>query len=201
MELEDLKNTWTALDNRLGNREILNDRIVKEIIQLKTNKALNFLNRFEFLGAILCFISLPFLVFLLGQKAIKISFWGNVMCYFALGVVCIGCIIQSCKLWLLWKIDLNSSISKNIHFFRKYQLFIQKEKMISCILLPVLFVLVTLEIFHIGKMPLWRWAIIISALIVGILITVWQYKTIYGAKIRAIKKNLDELKELEAETE
>jgi len=200
MELEDLKNTWTALDNRLENREILNDRIVKEIIQLKTNKALNFLNRFEFLGAILCFVALPYICFMLGTKTVKFSFWVNVMFYFCIGIVCFSCIIQSYKLWLLWRIDLNSSIRENIKFFRKYQLFIQREKMVSYILLPIFFVLIALA-FHNVKMELWRWVAFISALIVGILITVWQYKTIYGAKIRAIKKNLDELKELETETE
>ena len=72
--------------------------------------------------------------------------------------------------------------------------------MVSYILLPIFFVLIVLAVHHI-KMELWKWVAFISALIVGILINVWQYKTIYGVKIRAIKKNLDELKELETETE
>ena len=199
MELEELKNTWTALDNKLGKKEILNDRIVKEIVQSNTHKALNLLNRYEFFSAMLCFIALPFLVFMFG-RVIR-TLWVDVMVYSFLVLIFILCITQSCKLWLLWRIDLNSSVSENIKHFRKYQLFIQREKMSHYISIPVLFTIIIIAFLSTGQIELWRWVAIISAMISSILITVWQYKTIYGTKIRAIKKNLDELKELEEETE
>ena len=39
MELEELKNSWNALDKRLADNEVVNLRIVKEIIAQKTKTA------------------------------------------------------------------------------------------------------------------------------------------------------------------
>ena len=39
MELEELKNSWNALDKRLAESEVVNLRIVKEMIAQKTKSA------------------------------------------------------------------------------------------------------------------------------------------------------------------
>ena len=41
MELDELKTSWNALDKRLAETEIVNLRVVKEMIQQKTKSAYN----------------------------------------------------------------------------------------------------------------------------------------------------------------
>jgi len=197
MELEELKNVWVALDNKLQKNEVLNERVVKEMLQSKANKALNLLNRFEFIGAIICFIALPFLIFRLGTM--KHTLWMEMMVYCGIALVFSGCITQSYKLWLLLKIDLNNLISENIKFLQKYNLFIKREKMAAWIYTPILFASIIFTFISLNNIELWRWVAVISVLIFSIILAIWQYKKIYDVNIQSIKKSLEELKELEEE--
>ncbi|MDH6310704.1 hypothetical protein M2451_003529 [Dysgonomonas sp. PFB1-18] len=40
MELDELKNTWTSLDERLQKQEVLKETIIKEMLRSKSGKAL-----------------------------------------------------------------------------------------------------------------------------------------------------------------
>jgi len=197
MELEELKNAWASFDTSFKQKELLNERILKEIIHTKTGKLLNFLNRFEFIGMLVCFIVLPFMIFILGRM--MHTLWAEVLGYFAIGVILISCLTQSYKVLLLIKIDLNGSVSENIKFFQKYQIFIEKEKIYSYIILPISFILSIVALMSFKTVELWRLVTIISIFLLSFPMTVWLYKTIYGAKLRSIQKSLEELKELEEE--
>ena len=197
MELDELKNAWTALDNKLKMNETLNEHIVKEMLRSKTNKALNCLNRYELLGTILCFIALPFLIFMYGRMVHTL--WGDIMFYFVVGMLLSGCITQPYKLWLLSKIDLNKIVCENIESINRYSLFIKREKIAFYIYMPVLFALIILAFISLGKIELWRWVGVISVLVFAIVMSIWQYRKVYDANIQAIKKSLEELKELEEE--
>lgn len=194
MELEELKNAWTALDNRLKENETLKESIIKEMLHSKINKSLNRLIRFEMLGAILCFIGLPFLVFRFGYM--KHTLFIDTTMYLAIALIFSGWITQSYKLWLLSKIDPNKPVSNNINFFHRYNLFIKREKMALCIYAPILYILIILVFVNLGRIELWRWAAVIAILVFTLLMCYWQYKKIYDANIHSIMKSMEELKEL-----
>ena len=56
MELEELKAGWNVLNERLAQNEILNKRIIKEMIINRTQSAYERLFRFDLFGLILAFV-------------------------------------------------------------------------------------------------------------------------------------------------
>lgn len=52
MELDELKSTWNALNERLRKNELLNDRIIKEMITRKASSAWNRLIKWEQMGLV-----------------------------------------------------------------------------------------------------------------------------------------------------
>lgn len=56
MELEELKAGWNVLNERLAQNEILNKRIIKEMIVTRTNSALSRLKWMNWGGIVLVFV-------------------------------------------------------------------------------------------------------------------------------------------------
>ena len=56
MELEELKAGWNVLNERLAQNEILNKRIIKDMIVTRTNSALSRLKWMNWGGIILVFV-------------------------------------------------------------------------------------------------------------------------------------------------
>lgn len=118
MELDELKTSWNALDKRLAETEIVNLRVVKEMIQQKTKSAYNGImgqNLYSFVVTLLvATVVFPFI-----YKSTSISFTSFVVVE---AVLLIGLIPQLWKLLLLSKFDLDGKKANELsHLVLRYK--------------------------------------------------------------------------------
>lgn len=134
MDLEDLKAGWSVLNEQLEQNKILNERMVKEMIAMRTKSVYERLWSYELkngilgnLFSILCV--LPFIYFYL-DKMVKhsISSVMSLPSFLILEAVVIGTLIFSCvALYHLSKFELNNlTICEGIKPFLKYKLTIRR---------------------------------------------------------------------------
>ena len=200
MDMNQIKENWLLLDNRLKKTEGLNDRIIKEILMQKSNKSLNRLFNFELFGIAICLIMIPFIFYALSLMPPHI--FHNIK-YYVLGftsllLICISLGFQLYKINLLQHIDLFSSVVNNIKIMQRYNITIRKEKIIILIGSYIVICVLTAILFTFKQVETWRWIVLIITTI-GIipLLAYWEYGKFYKSNIRSIKDSLDELKELD----
>jgi len=196
MELDELKNTWTVLDEQLKKNEMLNKRIIQEMLYKKSSKSLSWLINMDFFSATV-FLVIPFLIWLYNSPVTKNKLFPKIFCI-VLIVFCILTTIWSCyKVFkYLIKIDFTKIIKDNIQLVNKYAILIKYEKIVGYyFVIPVLFLLGIL-IYYEQKANLFFWIFLIVVYIFATIMTYWSYKKIYDSNIQSIKKSFEELEEL-----
>ena len=198
MELDELKNTWMVLEQQLKKNETLNQQLLLEMAQKKSNKSLNRLVNYDFLGIILMFLFLPFGIWIYNANRCFMDFLSvKMLAVTCISISTIGIVWYYYKLKHLMKIDFSKSVKDNIYGVAKYDVMIKQEKTVSyCILIPVLFFFAA-YCYYEFNVTISLWAFLIACMIVGIILTFWSYKKIYEPNIQSIKKRLDEWKEVE----
>jgi len=201
MELDELKNTWMVLDERLKKNEMLKEAIIKEMLETKTTKSLSKLMNFEIGGIALLLVGIPFVFFILHHQAhflethsiLRFTFIGAI-------IICIiACFPQLWKIYALMRIDLSKTINSNIRLIQHYSIYIHWEKIITFVFLAVVFILLAIIYVTGEKVESWRWIFVACGLLFAVIFCVWTNKKLYDAHIQTIKKSLDELKELKEE--
>lgn len=197
MELDELKNTWAALDERLKQNESLNTRLVKDMLETKSNKSLSKILRIEIFGAVVLLTIAPFTLFLSDAKFNKTD---NTIWSIFLVSMSFYCLLnftwQTFKIYNLMKVDLSAVVSDNIRIMSKYNIWIKREKLVMWISMPLIGVLCTYLYAQLNA-NLFLWVFLTCAFIFATLVTYYQYKKVYDKNINSILKSLDELKELE----
>ena len=74
MELDELKNAWALVDERLKENEMLNKRIVQEMLSTKSNRSLNKLINSELRGLIALLFMIPICIWALNTRYINLLF-------------------------------------------------------------------------------------------------------------------------------
>jgi len=194
MELEEMKTLWEALDKKLSESNRINAIIVHQMTEQRTKKGINNLITYELIGVILCLLCLPFLVFMF--KYVWHTPLVHATMYLTIAMFGAACISQSLKLFLLSRIDLTQGISNIILHINRYTIYLKREKISYFIVISIFFILFISTLLSFKNIEPWRWAIVICGIVLAVVGTVWQYKKIYGANIEAIRRSLDELREL-----
>lgn len=193
MELEELKAGWNVLNERLEQNEILNRRIVKEMIVTRTNSALSRLKWMNWVGIILVFI---IFMLVLVMKNIVVIRPAAMIISGLLGVsVLIYCI---CYFRFLERLDLNSmSICEAMAWCIKFR----KIQRCEIYVWPLVALIVIVSIFFIHHHYSSLYHMIVDAISVlfGIYIGYLCYKYVDKKSIETIEKELEELKEFEDE--
>lgn len=198
MELDELKNTWAALDERLKQNESLNIRIVKEMLETKNNKSLSRILYSEIIGTIVLLAVIPFIIFISVDSRFIIKD-KNLGAIFLVGMFffCILAFLwQLFKVYNLIKVDFSSFVSDNIRIINRYNIWIKREKLISWFSIPVIGLFCT-YIYAQFSVSILLWVFLTCIFILATLLTYYQYKKVYDKNISSILKSLDELKELE----
>ncbi|GHT34746.1 hypothetical protein FACS189434_11430 [Bacteroidia bacterium] len=196
MELEELKNVWTSLDERLNKQEILKEFVIKEMIYSKSNKSVSKLLNWDLFGTIVLLLMIPVLIFIYQfqiQLPLKMSFFYTMLVICACGLI--GGVF---RINYLMRMDFTKSVAHNSLYINKYKKLVQKEKILS---VPVILVCCFFPIYQYATLHVsaWLWAFLICVLVSGIIFTYFSYKRIYDNNIGSILKSLEELKELEEE--
>ena len=206
MELDELKTTWMALETQLKKNESLNKKLLLEMLQKKSSKSLGKLLNYDFLSVIMCllYISCGIWLYDINENPFLMNYLSvRILAIVLIAMSAIGLFWYCYKLKYLMKIDVAKSVKDNVFCVTKYDTMIKQEKVANyCIMLPVAFLLCAFCYYEFSMgISSWTflilpWTFLIVAMTIGIALTIWMYKKIYDPNIQAIKKGLNELKEL-----
>ena len=202
MELEELKNVWASVDERLKKQEILNKRMIQEALCDKSNKSLNKLVNIELINIVVLLLTIPIWFFLYNWPFYAKFFSTKILAVFAIAVSVIYIIWSSYKLkYYVLKIDFSKSIKNNTYYVNKCNIFFKREKIASYFIVTPVISFLAIWCYYELKAPVHLWIFLFVSLIIATFMSYWMNKKIYDKNIQSIKKSLDELKELEEESE
>ena len=198
MEPNELKEAWTALENRLKKTEELNESIILEMIRTKANKSISRLTNWEIFGAVIVLLCIPFIIFMLYFFRGRFPMWDIYMLFS--GIICLALLIwQLYKVYGLMKVNLSESIRDNTYCINQYNIQMKREKVIISYVVGPVFAILGVLMCASMKATLPLWIFLACMIILATLANFWQYKRFYGKNINSILKSLDELKELKEE--
>lgn len=194
MELEELKAGWSILNEQLAKSEMLNKRIIKEMITNRTQSAYERLFRFDLFGLILVLgICVMFPVLAATGKIVLKPL------SFALleGSIVIGFFMQLFFISLLLRFDMEK---KKIYELTKlvlaYKLWMKRNTVIgSWIGMAALIAFLFIE----KAQLVGNWEVRLAGVFILAFVIMFFQTRFYLKNIRAIEKGLAELKEFEEE--
>ena len=198
MELNELKNAWASIDERLKENEMLNKRMVQEMLGDKSKKSLSKLINYEIFNIIMLLLALPICVWALTISNLHNFFFPKILFVVIIAVSIFGIVWGSytLKKYLL-KIDFSKNIKDNMHYVNKFTIYYKKSKMINYFGIIPVFSVLGISSYYELKAPFHLWIFLFVVLTVATAITFWIYKRVYDVSIQSIQKSLDELSELE----
>jgi hypothetical protein len=201
MNLEELKNVWASMDERLGKQELLKENIIREMIRDKSNRLLRKLLNSEISGLAICLFSIPATVALLYIEHFRVhTQWGGQVFVWTMVVICSAKVIWSLiKIAKLMKVDFTKNVRTNSLIINKYMIWGKKEVIVAIIMIPVMYFM-GIWMYALLNVHAVLWISLICALLFGTLLTVYS-KRMYDRNINALRQNLEELKELEDDNE
>ena len=198
MELENLKEAWVALDNRLKRNEKLNESIILEMMRSNAGKKVNRIIALEMISVAVLILLLPFIIYSLYRfGGGKLFLWDIFMKFMA--VVCFLYPFWGVyKLHGLMKIDITKNIGNNILCLNKYNIQIKNErKFVYFFLVPVI-AISGVCIYTAAKATLPLWTFFTCAFCLAGLFSYWSYKK-YNKSFESVIKSLEEIRELREE--
>lgn len=196
MELEEMKASWNILNGRLEKSEMLNKRIIKEMITNRTLSAHERLLRYDIFGLIVCLgIGALFLVlYITGQLELKlVSFVILESC------LLIGLVVQLFFIFTLGKLNLEKMrICELIRTTLTYKLWMKRNYTIGSGI-GVIGLITFLIIEEAQLADNWELRFIVVLLLA--FVAMYYQVRFYRKNIRIIEKGLEELKEFEEEPE
>ncbi|MDR3235720.1 MAG: hypothetical protein LBT48_03210 [Prevotellaceae bacterium] len=200
MELEELKTNWLVLNERLAKNEILNKRIIKEMITKRTRSAYNRLFGYNVLGLVLVSATAIgiFLLGLINFTPLSIVVVGETGLILSIIWVIIRIIIIN-----RFQFDSKETVYELLVRVLKFKLLQKKEFIISLIFGGIILGIIVFSCY--SDLPIYIpiYIRVIIFLSVAIFTFVLSYVSYLCEKrnVEAIGKGLDELKELEEEME
>ena len=203
MELDELKTSWNALDKRLAETEIVNLRVVKEMIQQKTKSAYNGIvgqNLYSFVVNILI-IGVLFPYIYMNTPIRTISF------AIVEAMMILGLIPIIWKLSLLSKFDMGGmSCNELSRLVLRYKQISHQQK--YCGIAAVCLAMVAFYIIELGFNPTAGYAFEANRVLIVIGLTLftfamafvlglWQRRR-HAQQMQEIERGLEELREFES---
>lgn len=195
MELEELKNSWNLLDERLKKEEYNQNRMLDKILKKERKSAYNKLVNYEFKIALMCLIFIPFIALrAYGTNTYLHGFPSSeTLCV----LMALSFIWQVVKITYLLRKDIfKQTVIQSLRKITKYKKWIQFEFYsaiaMACVLFPFLTYLSNIRdsLFYFFM----AFMFIFTLSIVTI-----PYLRIQMKNIREIQENLKEAKEFEQE--
>jgi len=192
MELEEMKAGWDALSNRIARNEILNQRIIKEMVSNRTRSAYSRLFRFDLMTIIITVIIGILLPFFKMNTIMTMSSFVVFGCFLIIMMV-----MQVYQFSFLLRFSIESKGLYELSWLTlKYKLWMKRIYIISFILsflvVIAFFLLQGDQLYH----DWWRYYVIIFAFVIAIPLVYIQLR-FYNRNIATIEKGLEELKDFE----
>ncbi|MDR1584050.1 MAG: hypothetical protein LBS55_12500 [Prevotellaceae bacterium] len=202
MNLEELKNVWASVDERLGKQELLNGSIIREMIRDKSDKSLRKLLNHEVHLLVFNLFSIPLLIALLFIDEFRVhTQWSGKVFVWTMVVVCSATVTwQLIKIVKLMKVDFTKSLRNNFLFMNRFNIWIKKEKIVWIFITPLLYCQ-AIWLYALLHVNVALWIFLACGLLFGLFLMFYMYKRIYNRNIDSIRQSLEELKELEEKQE
>lgn len=195
MELDDLKQNWLLLNKRLEENEVLNKKIIREMIKKRTTSAYDKLLNMELISLMFIIICIPAL--LIAANTVRnpppqIWFIGLEIAFV------MAAIWETIKIGWLKKFDLEKKdiyqLSNIIHTYRNW---IFKEYMIT---VPLVMIVLIVRFIHVNGQSYPVFTITwVSVLVILPIYAFVCYRFFYKKYFNHIQKSLDELKDFKEE--
>lgn len=203
MGLEELKNVWKSIDERLEKQEVLKENIIRKMIYDRSNRSLSKLVNCEILNMVAYLVVIPMIVFLANFRPFREQMQGKQMLgvweiflWVALAICVAGIAWSLIKIVALAKVDFTKNLKDISLLVAKYNIRIQHEKIVSIVLTPAI-ALGVAWVYTMMQASTFQWVSLTCAFIVGIFLAYYIYKRVYDGNIAAIRQSLDELKDME----
>ena len=201
MELQELKNRWTSVDEKLKKQEVLNTRMLEEVLKKKSGGALSRLINKGIVESVVLFLIIFLGIWSLNSNTISILPLTTIAVIAGI-VACLTDIVLNCYALMkyLTKIDVSKNIKDNSLYVNKLNTFYRRWKKVDYfIFIPVASILVALFLYEFSTVlnagiRLWMFSTMILLMVIGYII--WIYKA-SEKNIQTIKESLAELNELE----
>ncbi len=132
MELEDLKSSWSELNKQLEKNELLNKRIIQEMITKRTQTAYNKLLRFDIAGLVLTIAAILFILLMELYYPRKTE-----ILLLVSGVVIFGLFTGLRQLHYLLNFNIfNMKVYELNRIMLSYRLFVKRSSLAGCIIAP-----------------------------------------------------------------
>jgi len=206
MEIDELKNKWNLLDESLRKHKSVEEKLIKKMMQEKTDKSLSRLINYSIFGIIIYVGVIGLLSYYLYSIHTGINpryedsslFLQVMLGVFIVLMLVIGG-LGTRNLLLLLKINITNTIKNNIEYIQHYNIRHKRLFLRSYIVFTVLFLILLIGIQLTITLPLASWIAILFLTIAGAIYSVWEYKRLFNKNIAIIHNSLNELKELEEE--
>ncbi len=195
MNLDEMKNSWNVLNERLEQNEILNKRIIEEMVASKTKSAYDSIYNQELRG--LYILLLVALIVLPANRFLGINMKQSSFILLE-AVMFLALLFQSVILYSLSKFKLNyMKVNELTRTGRKYRKFYSYNKKYGTIL-----GLGSVIIFMISESKItnpYAFLPVLAVMIIGCIYSYTKLK-LHEQKIKEVEQGLAELKEFESET-
>ena len=197
MELDELKEAWTALDVRLKKNEELKESIILEMMQSKAVKKVNWFIALEKFSVALLILLIPFIIYSFDKFGGRYPFW-DALTLFSAAVCFVYPFWGVYKLHGLMKFDLTKNVGNNILCMNRYSIQLIREKKILTYFVGPVFLIAGVLTYASLKATLPLWTFLICIFCLGGLASYWSYKK-YHKNIESIIRSLEEIRELKEE--
>jgi hypothetical protein len=197
MELDELKEAWTALDNRLKRNEELKEGIILEIVKTKAGKSVNRFIFWEMFSVVVLILCIPLCIFEFNINGGR-NWAVDIALLFAVAVCFVYPFWGIFKTHGLMKFDLLKDVGNNLFCMNRYRIQLNREKKVLYYFIGPVFVVLGLFSYAVANAKFQWWTLLICVFIVAGLVCYWSYKY-YNKNIDSILKSLDEIRELKEE--
>ena len=195
MELEELKEIWTSLDERMQQQEGLKTAIIKEMLLNKSDKALSRVINYSYFGVIFGIVCLPVLIW---GWTLSSAAMNRIVVPFVVLFILFYIIVLIIQLLKLNKVNFSNPIKDNNRIVNEIVIFNKRSLIITNIAGFMLFIFViVVALITFSNVEPWMIGALIAGLFIGAIGAIWEYKRIYRRNFGTILKSLEELKELE----
>ena len=197
MELEELKNTWAELDNRLKENKLMNKTIIMEMAQNKAEKLIDKSINQGMLNVVGMFILSPFMFYIYVRYGGKLILADVLMIYIA--IVCfLNAFWCAYKVSILMKVDFSKAISNNIYYTNKYNIQFNRELIATIVFIGPSLVIPAIIVYTVSRVSIYLWAFFAFILLAGLLLAYFGVKK-HNKNMASILKSMNEIKALEEE--
>lgn len=195
MELDDLKQTWKAVNTKLQQQPHLTDEEVMKITREKRSNITVVRNKILRDNIILMAITIALLVYAISIGGVQNSIFSGLYLYTLIAVAIFAFPWSLYTMYYLRKTDvMTMPLTTVITRINRYKLWMTIERIVGMALLIFLAVvfMIKLRIWQMEGPLLW---IIIAVWIIAFALYLFMVKRMTFDRLKRIKKNLDELKE------